>query len=246
MSKIVNRTLDFFEAFAAQKRPMLLTDLMKVLDIPVSSCHDVLHALEERGYLYELRPRGGYYPTARLLDVAQAIVDHDPLLLRVQPVLELLRDELQEAVFLSKAKETVLTYVAVCHADLPLRLSLTVGDTVRNLYATSAGKALLGSLTPDALKSVLAHLALTPLAPNTITSKNALQKHLRESEALGWYLNREESIEDMWTASARFTWNGAIYVVTVAGSAKRMERKIGQVSAGLCRVAVELGQARIE
>ena len=91
MSKIVNRTLDVFEAFAERREPLLLTDLMKVLDIPLSSCHDMVRALEQRGYLYEVRHRSGYYPTARLLDVARAIVDHDPVSVRAAPVLERLK-----------------------------------------------------------------------------------------------------------------------------------------------------------
>ena len=70
MSKIVYRTLDVFEVFAQQKRPLSLTELVRQLDIPVSSCHDVVRALEERGYLYEVRPRGGYYPTSRLFELS--------------------------------------------------------------------------------------------------------------------------------------------------------------------------------
>ena len=88
MSKIVYRTLDFFEAFASRKGPLSLTDLMNILNIPLSSCHDVVRALEDRGYLYEIRPRGGYYPTARLFAVAKAIVDNDPIAQRAEPILQ--------------------------------------------------------------------------------------------------------------------------------------------------------------
>jgi IclR family acetate operon transcriptional repressor len=37
MSKIVERTLDVFEMFAAEKRPLSLTDMARLLDIPISS-----------------------------------------------------------------------------------------------------------------------------------------------------------------------------------------------------------------
>ena len=47
MSKIVKRTLDFFELFAEHKRPLSLSEISKLLGIPVSSCHDVLRALED-------------------------------------------------------------------------------------------------------------------------------------------------------------------------------------------------------
>jgi DNA-binding IclR family transcriptional regulator len=60
MSKIVARTLDFLEVFAAHKRPLSAFEIARLLDIPASSCHDVLQALLERGYLFELTNRGGY------------------------------------------------------------------------------------------------------------------------------------------------------------------------------------------
>ena len=47
MSKIVDRTLDFLELFAKEKRPLSLSDISRLLSIPVSSCHDVLQALQE-------------------------------------------------------------------------------------------------------------------------------------------------------------------------------------------------------
>ncbi len=66
MSKIVDRTLDLLELFAEEKRPLSLSDIARLLKIPISSCHDVLQAMQARGYLYELAPRAGYYPTLRL------------------------------------------------------------------------------------------------------------------------------------------------------------------------------------
>jgi DNA-binding IclR family transcriptional regulator len=242
MSKIVNRTLDFFEAFAAAKRPLALSELMKALQIPVSSCHDVLRALEERGYLYEVRPRGGYYPTGRLFDLARVLVENDPFIARVQPVLERLRDRGQESVFLIKACEGALTYVAVMDAESPLRLSVRVGDPLRGLHATSAGKAYLASLEPTELERVLERINLKALTPFTITSKIALKKDVADAEMQGWFLNKEESVEDSLTASARFRWYDAIYIITVAGSVKRMERKLGNVVRWLKAAAAELDQ----
>ena len=225
MSKIVNRTLDVFEAFAEHREPLLLTDLMKLLDIPLSSCHDMVRALEQRGYLYEVRHRSGYYPTARLLDVARAIVDHDPVSVRAAPVLERLTQDLQASASLAKAKGLQLTYLAVNLPPDPLRFTVSVGSAVRNLHATSAGKALLGSLPEAERARVVAGLALEPLTPATIISPEALLEDVRAGEARGWFVNREESVEDALTLSARFIWSGSVYVVTVAGTLKRMERQ---------------------
>ena len=63
MSKIVDRTLDFIELFARERKPLSLSEISRSLAIPVSSCHDVLQALRARGYIYEVGPRAGFYPT---------------------------------------------------------------------------------------------------------------------------------------------------------------------------------------
>lgn len=226
MSKSVDRVLDFFEVFTVEKRPLSLSELARVLDVPVSTCHGVLKALVARGYLYELKARGGFYPTARLADIGALIVEADPVLSRVEPILAALRDEIGESVFLAKANGLEITYLATLHADTRLRLTLAPGDHVRSLYASSAGKAVLATLPPRALAALLERLPLVPLTAATITSKAALRRDLKTSEGRGWFVNREETVEDSMTISGRFTMNGTLYVVTIAGSLKPMERNL--------------------
>src|SRR5450631_1063590 len=103
MSKIVERTLDFLELFAEEKRTLSLSDISRLLKIPVSSCHDVLQTLQDRGYIYELAPRAGYYPTRRLFDLGGMIADHDPVTQRADILLRAMRDSLDESVMLAKA-----------------------------------------------------------------------------------------------------------------------------------------------
>lgn len=225
MSKIVFRTLDVFEAFAQAKRPLSLTELAKQLGIPASSCHDVLGALLERGYLYELKPRAGYYPTARLFELARTIHDNDPVTERAQPVLRQLSLALNASVSLGKASGLQLIYLVVCNPPDPLRFSVQVGSSARNLYATSAGKALLGGLPPEEQAAYLHSIELKPMTAYTQTSPERLLQELRESEKRGWYVNREESVEDALTVSTRFEWGGVNYVITAAGTLKRMDRQ---------------------
>lgn len=240
MSKIVSRTLEVFETFATARRPMSLTELSRQLGIPMSSCHDVVRALEERGYLYELRQRGGYYPTGRLYDLARIIVENDPVTERAEPVLQRLSTELSASVSLGRIKEMQLTYLVVCNPPSPLRFSVAVGHTARNLYATSAGKALLGGLPPEQQATYLEGIELKPMTRHTITSRKRLLAHLHESEARGWYVNREESVDDALTVSARFQWNETSYVLTAAGTLRRMESQLDEAVRALHAAIAEL------
>lgn len=243
MSKIVERTLDFIELFAEQKRPLTLSDITRLLDIPASSCHDVLQALQARGYLVEVGPRAGFYPTMRLLNVAATIAQHDPVLLRAEARLREVRDELDESVSLAKATGMRLAYLLVLEAPHPLRFHVTVGDEVRSLHATSAGKAFLGSLSEEQLDAYLHGRTLEPMTPRTITSAERLRADLRDANRRGWFVNREESVPGATTLSARFTWNRAVYVVTVAGPSTRIEPKLDHAARCITAACRDLDSA---
>ncbi len=67
--KAAVRTLELFEAFAEAKRPIPLLQLATRLGLPKSSCFALVGTLAARGYLYEIAPRAGYYPTRRLTTI---------------------------------------------------------------------------------------------------------------------------------------------------------------------------------
>lgn len=240
MSKIVNRTLDVFELFAREQKPLSLTELVRRLDIPMSSCHDVVRALEARGYLYEVKSRAGYYPTARLYRLGQQIVQHDPIAARAETLLEEISLQLNASVSLSRAKDTQCTYLLVCVPPDPLAFHTQPGDSLRNLYATSAGKAVLGSFSEEERRKILEQTPLELLTPHTLTSVDAILADVAEGEARGYFVNREESVEDALTLSVRMMRNNDVYVLTVAGTRRRMERRFDEALAALQAAAREL------
>jgi DNA-binding IclR family transcriptional regulator len=46
MSKIIDRTPDFIELFGKERRPLSLSEIANLLDIPISSCQDVVQAMQ--------------------------------------------------------------------------------------------------------------------------------------------------------------------------------------------------------
>lgn len=240
MSKIVERTLDLLELFAREKCPLTLSDVARLLKIPVSSCHDVLQAMQARGYLYEIAPRAGYYPTLRVQTLGKTFADNDPVLARAGVLLRSLRDALDETVMLARAAGTRTNYLLAFEATSPLRFMVGIGDAVRSLHATSAGKAALGSMEPAALDEYLKTARLTALTARTITGKDALRTELAQSRERGWYLNHGESIEGVTTLSAAFQWNAAVYIVTVAAPSARLDPRLEQVAGMVRNIATML------
>jgi DNA-binding IclR family transcriptional regulator len=240
MSKIVDRTLDLLELFGQERRPLTLSDTARLLKIPVSSCHDVVQALQARGYLYELAPRAGYYPTSRLLRLGKEISEHDPVAARAEIVLRSMRDSLDETVLLAKVNGLQATYLIVFEPTQPLRFLAKVGDNVRTLHATSGGKALLGSLDDHGLTDYLRTARLTAMTARTITSKSELRADIERGRQRGWHENNQESLEGVTTLSASFRWNASVYIVTVAGPTPRMTERFDKAVGMLTHVCTML------
>jgi DNA-binding IclR family transcriptional regulator len=243
MSKIVERTLDVFEMFAAEKRPLSLTDMTRLLGIPISSCHDVVHALQARGYIYETAPRAGYYPTRRLHSISRTIAMNDSVVQRAEPLLVKMKDDLGETVTLAKATGMQVLYLLVLEPEHPIRFSVTEGSEIRSLYATSAGKAFLSTFPVEALKARIQALDLKRLTAKTITSKVKLLADIAESKTRGWFVNREESLAGVVTVSGVFIWNDAVHLVTVAGPAARIEGKMKHAAQRVVEACRALGDS---
>jgi DNA-binding IclR family transcriptional regulator len=226
VSKIVERTLDCFELFAEEKRPLSLTEISRLLGIPPSSCHDVLQALQERGYVYELAPRGGFYPTLRMLEISRTIAEHDPVLLRAEILMRSMRDVLDESVNLAKVTGLQARYLLTFEPSHPLRLTVRVGDGLRSLPSTSAGKALLANLDEKSLDAYLRSTELVALTPRTILSRETLRRQIEDGRQRGWFVNEQESLDGVTTVSSTFKWNDSLYIITVAGPSPRMDAKL--------------------
>ena len=239
MSKIVDRTLDMLELFGREKRPLSLSDVARLLRIPVSSCHDVLQALQARGYLYEIAPRAGYYPTSRWLRLGKEISDHDPVALRAEVLLRAMRDSLDETVLLAKVNGMQATYLLVFEPTHPLRFLAKVGDNVRSLHATSGGKALLASLDEASFDAYLKVAKLAPMTKMTITTRSALRDDIEAARRRGWFINADESEEGVTTLSASFRWSASVYIVTIAGPTPRLNERMDN-AVGMLRHVCEL------
>src|SRR4051812_8820285 len=100
--KSAQRVIDILEYFVLTRAPATLSALALALEIPKSSCLALIDTLQSKGYLYEVRPRVGYYPTRRWLDRATIISGSDPLVARVRPVMLALSEDFGETLIFGK------------------------------------------------------------------------------------------------------------------------------------------------
>lgn len=220
--KSAERTLELFEAFAAAQKSLSLSELARLMEIPVSTCFGLVRTLESRGYVYAIKPRGGFYPTKRLLDLARVIAGHDPLLERVEPVLCELRDRCGETVTFSKRQNRKIIYLDVYQSPQLIRYSANAGE-FRNLYTSSAGKAILGSMEEKERAELLAGVKLKRYTATSNTTLRELEADLAASRERGWYANMGEVVDELMAVAIALRLNDDLYSVSIVGPINRMQ-----------------------
>ena len=233
--KSAQRILDIFELYASTRSPKTLSSIASALHMPKSSCLALLTTLASNGYIYEVRPQIGYYPTRRWLDKAQAISASDPVVQEVRPFLEALRDGTGETLILGKLVDKHILYIDVVESRQTLRYTAVAGQ-FKPLHGTASGKAALAALPPERRKLLLDAIDLLPITPRTIVERAALDRDIETGAARGWQISRGENVADATAVAMPLVLMNEIFVLVVAGPTFRLEPNIESVGAELCLV----------
>jgi DNA-binding IclR family transcriptional regulator len=223
--KTASRTIEVFEAFAREQKPLTLTDLARHLDAPTSSCLYLVRTLEKLGYLYGLGARKNVYPTRKLMDVAIAIAQGEPWIDRIEPVLVNLRNESQETVILGKRQGTRVVYLAVYEGSQTIRYAARAGD-LKPLHSSAIGKAMLGVLSKSDLNKMLEKIDLTAVTPNTITDDSKLVADIKKGTARGYTISRGENVHDVMAIAKAITLDTDNYGIAIAAPLYRLKDNI--------------------
>ena len=214
------RCLELFEAFRAARRPLSLSELARLTDTPVSTCHGVMRALQERGYLYVAAGRD-VYPTRRLWDLADEIRTHDPIVARLEPALAALRDETDETVILGSRQGDNVLYLLVLEGRQSIRYSSRAGE-LKPLHSSAIGKVMLASLAPDALDGWLSGRTLERVTTRTRVTARALRADLQAGVKRGWQTTCGENVADVMAIAAPLRLGGSLFGLAIAGPMHRM------------------------
>lgn len=230
--KTAARVLDVLNLFADERRPLTYSEMARLLEIPLSSCHGLLKTMVSHGFLYDFGSRQGYYPTQRLLHVATSICSADPLINYFTPILQKLRNETEETAILAKLAGSKVVYLNTVESKQTIKYSHEVGK-FKLINATSTGKAIFAVMTDAEKKSVLAELDKSFQTPTqkTLRSSSDFVRDVEQGSERGWQSSYGENVDDVMSVALGFLINGEPYCLAVAGPLERMKRNeelIGQ------------------
>lgn len=223
--RTADRTLKMFEAFAEYGKPMTMSELSRLLDIPTSTCFGLIHTLIGSGYLYEVGGRKAYYPTSKWLVKARQIEGKDPIQDQLRPYIAKLRDLTGETVVLSKRLSDCVVYLGLAESTHSIRYNASVGD-LKPLHSTSSGKALLSVLPEDERSALIGRLRGSGGGRIPPAQRAQLLEEIAGSVKRGWFVGRGEIVIDVMGVAAPVYVAGDALSIAIAGPRNRMEPKL--------------------
>ena len=189
--KSAERALAILELLTGREHPLTFTDIAHALNYPRSSLHGLLRTMVERGWAEFDQSSRTYTLGIRTLEAGNAYTRALGLVDRALPLMEKIRDTIDETVQLAVLDGVHNVYVAKVDGRQTLTLASEVGRRLP-AYATGVGKVLLAGLGHDELDLRLGEMRLDPVTAHTITDRARLREHLEHVRGRGFGIDNEE------------------------------------------------------
>lgn len=239
----VRRAIRILEAFREGSSPTV-TELSRTLKLPKSSVFELISTLAAEGVVRKEASSNRYRLGLRLVELARA-ASHDLDVRRVaHPLIEKLRDELNETVQLTVLDSEQILYVDGCESTRQLRTFFESGDRAP-LYCTALGKAILANLPARDRERILRRKGLRAFTSKTLTDPIALRRDLARTASRGYSIDDMEHEEGVRCVAAPIhdREGRAFASVSVSGPAHRVSpSRDAEIARGVMGVAQEISR----
>jgi IclR family acetate operon transcriptional repressor len=188
--RAVDRVCSILDALANATGGVALPEVAKAADLPKSSAFRYLSALEARHYV-ERDPNGMSYR----LGVAfrpQHPGGNERLTELARPLLEKLRDQLQETVNLGILDGAQVVHAAVSESPHMMRLAARVGER-GYVHCTALGKAICAALPDERVRAILEVSGMPAFTSATLIDPDSFLAELERTRAQGFGIDEAEN-----------------------------------------------------
>ncbi|HUR89713.1 MAG TPA: IclR family transcriptional regulator [Ramlibacter sp.] len=221
--------LDLLEYFAKHRRPATLADIAKHFEWPRSSTFNLLGTLAARGFLYEPKARGGYYPTPLWSSLVHHIDSADPIPHQLHQMLEALVQATGETAVLAAASGPQAVFVDTVESPHAIRYTAQPGKMIP-LHVTATGRALLSQMAPEDRAAVLRRATFERYTTSTLMSVAAVEREIKKSAERGWFEGNAEFTTELGGVALPLKMPHRNFAVLVAGPMSRVKGKSEQLA----------------
>lgn len=225
--------LDLLEFFAAHRRPATLAEISRHLEWPRSSAFKLLGTLVARGFLYEPRAKGGYYPAPVWSELVGRIEEAQPIPRDLHALLEKLVALTGETAVLAAASGSQALFLDAIESPNAIRYTATRGKTIP-LHVTATGRALLSQMAADDRAAVLRKAGFDRYTDSTLMDAAAVEAEIARSAALGWFPGNAELTPGLGGVAVPLELPDRHLAVLVAGPMFRVQPRFDALVEILC------------
>src|SRR6202000_2386874 len=181
----LDRGLRVLQSFAIDRRPMTLSDLAKVTNLPRATTRRILMTLQKAGFvagddrLFSLTPR--------VLTLASAYLTSNQINTVMQPLMDDVSAKAKEVCSLAILDSDEAVFIARSSPARVFSTGLDVGYRLP-LFCTSVGRVLLSRLSNDDLAKAIDQITMTAMTPETMTDKAAVIAAIITDRSKGYSL----------------------------------------------------------
>ncbi|MES2483643.1 MAG: IclR family transcriptional regulator [Pseudomonadota bacterium] len=227
MSGVMERTLAILERLAANVAGVPLAQLADELHMPRSAAHRLLNDLAAQGYVRQMRERGDYVLTTKLVSLGLNYLKQSGVVDLTQPILDRLAEASGELVRLGIVDVDHITWVSLSQgARKGLRYDPDQGIDAQ-LSCTSSGHAWLATLPDDDAVALVTRQGIgkpADFGPNAPTSIAAVMKAVRAARKQGYALSCETYAHGLNAITTAIVppGKGAVGVLSMSGPSVRL------------------------
>lgn len=242
--RALDRALDLLDLLA-EGQGLTLSEIATRMSLAPSTVHRVLTTLAARHVVASDPVTQAWHVGPTAFRHGMAFMRRSGLIDRSRPLLRGLMEFTGETANLGIRNGDAVLFLGQVETHQTIRAFFPPG-TRSPLHSSGIGKALLAYARPDALRSFLREVELTPFTEHTLTGAQELMDDLAEIRKRGYSIDNEERTLGMRCIGAPvFDMMGeAVAGISVSGPVNRMsEDRIAVIGAELARAARELSLA---
>ncbi len=187
----IKRAFEIIEFLAKQESGMGISDIRRILGMPLSSTANIVYTLTDLGFLERNESDSSYRLSVKLLGIARRAQDRLDLVTQCHGLLEDLVRETELTGHLAVLRDEQSMYIDRVPSNGMVQVNSYVGQRWP-AYTSAVGKVILAFMPEAQLEKLLKKMALNKTTPYTITSRAALIKQFRTFRRLGYGWERNE------------------------------------------------------
>lgn len=191
----IERVLQIVEILAKSQRPMSVSDLAEVLDVPIPSMYRILEQLQNLNFV-QLDSPGKVTCGKRTYKLAMDLWQNSHFKIERLSILQQLSTQIGETVGIAILQDLDVVYVDRVLSNWPLQIYLPAGSQIP-AWASASGKLLLSQLPNDKCKRIIERMSIHALTTKTRTNKNHLMQAIAKSRDTKIGIDNEEFIPGM-------------------------------------------------